>query len=278
MVSPAAKAASNSKFVPILGPDGGRPRLLLAEDSKAARVLTAALLSRMGCDVDAVEHGQDAVEYAQDGRYDLIMLDIEMPVLDGVAAAQQIRAMGGEAGRTPLMALSAFLADSAKSDSWRNTFDHAIPKPAGRDELRAAIQAILDARPPVVAVATAAAGIAEHGPEPVVDWEVASEMQAHLPRDQWLEIVMTAETEIMACLSAMRTDYITPGRRAHKIKGIAASFGLARLAAAARRLEGCGAADIRLLRSEADRMMALAVQSTDQLRTHCGLNRALRYG
>jgi CheY-like chemotaxis protein len=277
MVSIAAEATSNSKFLPILGPGGARPRLLLAEDSKAARVLTAALLSRMGCDVDAVEHGQDAVEYAQDSRYDLILLDIEMPVLDGVSAAQQIRAIGGDIGRTPLMALSAFLADSAKTDSWRNAFDHAMPKPAGRDELRAAIQAILDAKCGPTTPQRPDTHPA-HGEDPVIDWDVAGDIQANLPRDQWLEIVMTAETEIMACLTAMRSDCIAPGKRAHKVKGIAASFGLSRLAAEARRIEMCRPSDVRQLRLEADRMMSLTVKSTDQLRAHCGVNHVVRYG
>jgi CheY-like chemotaxis protein len=277
MVSTAAAAASNSKFLPILGPGGARPRLLLAEDSKAARILTAALLSRMGCDVDAVEHGQDAVDYALDSRYDLILLDIEMPVLDGVSAAQQIRAIGGDVGRTPLMALSAFLADSAKTDSWRNTFDHAIPKPAGRDELRAAIQAILDSKPGLTAPLVLDSHTA-HSDDPLIDWDVAGDIQANLPREQWLEIVMTAETEIMACLAAMRTDHVSPGKRAHKVKGIAASFGLSRLAAEARRLEASKPSDVRQLRHDADRMMSLTVKSTDQLRSHCGFNRVIQHG
>jgi len=261
----ATVAERSNKFIPIRGPGGTRPRLLLAEDSKAARILTAALLTRMGCDVDAVEHGQDAVEQAQGARYDLIMLDIEMPILDGVAAARQIRALGGDAGRTPLMALSAFLADSAKCSSWRNTFDHAIPKPAGREELRMAIQAILDSRldaldDPVLPVE------AQHRDEPLVDWEVAGEIQSQLPRGQWLEIVMTAETEVMAAATAMRTDNAAPHKRAHKIKGIAASFGLARLASEAKRLEVTLACNTSRLRDEANQLMRLTVSSMDKLR------------
>lgn len=277
MVSIAAKAAPNGKFIPIRGPGGMRPRLLLAEDSKAARVLTAALLSRMGCDVDAVEHGQDAVDRVQDTRYDLIMLDIEMPVLDGVSAALKIRALGGDASRTPLMALSAFLADSDQTDAWREAFDHAMPKPAGRDDLRTAIQAILDARPEGLERASPVALRADTS-EPIVDWDVAGEIQAHLPRNQWLEIVLSAEAEIMACLSAMRTDLIAPSKRAHKIKGIAASFGLKRLATEARRLESSKIFDFRQLRSEVEGMMKIVVLSTDHLRAHCGINRDLQYG
>ena len=92
-------------------PDGSRPRILFAEDSDTVRLITAALLRRMGCDVDAVEHGEEALDLASRQAYDLVLLDIEMPVMDGMIAAREIRALGGGAARTPLMALSAYLAD-----------------------------------------------------------------------------------------------------------------------------------------------------------------------
>src|SRR5207247_948659 len=77
---------------------------------------------------------------------DLILLDIEMPVMDGVIAAREIRALGGAAGATPLMALSAFLADTSKCGRWQETFDIALAKPAGRDDLRNAIQKALNCK------------------------------------------------------------------------------------------------------------------------------------
>ena len=125
-------------------PDGSQPRILLAEDSSAARILTTALLTRMGCQVDAVEHGEDAVMHAQLSCYDVIIMDIEMPVMDGVTAAQQIRALDGPTGRTPIVALSAFLADSRKASIWRKSFDINMAKPAGRDQLRQVIQTVID--------------------------------------------------------------------------------------------------------------------------------------
>ena len=123
--------------------DGSRPRILFAEDSDTVRQVTAALLRRMGCDVDAVEHGEEALLHARRQAYDLVLLDIEMPVMDGMIAAREIRALGGGAARTPLMALSAYLADWHKGGHWHECFDMALPKPAGRSELQHAIQKIL---------------------------------------------------------------------------------------------------------------------------------------
>ncbi|MGE3873645.1 MAG: response regulator [Parvibaculaceae bacterium] len=124
-------------------PDGSRPRILFAEDSETVRQVTAALLRRMGCDVDAVEHGEEALLHARRQVYDLVLLDIEMPVMDGMIAAREIRALGGGASRMPLMALSAYLADWHKGGQWHECFDMALPKPAGRSELHLAIQQIL---------------------------------------------------------------------------------------------------------------------------------------
>jgi CheY-like chemotaxis protein len=129
---------------PLRRPDGARPRVLFAEDSENARVLTTALLTWMGCDVDAVEDGEQALNQAGRSAYDLILLDIEMPIMDGLVAARSIRALGGAAASTPLMALSAFLADTSKCARWHEIFDLALAKPAGRDELRRAVARMLD--------------------------------------------------------------------------------------------------------------------------------------
>ncbi len=84
--------------------NGSRPRILFAEDSETVRQVTAALLRRMGCDVDAVEHGEEALFHARQQAYDLVLLDINMPVMDGMIAAREIRALGGGAARTVVVA------------------------------------------------------------------------------------------------------------------------------------------------------------------------------
>ena len=107
------------------------------------RVLTTAMLKAMGCLVEPVVHGEEALHCAVMQPFDLIILDIEMPVMDGITAARSIRKLGGAAARTPLMALSAFLADAMRQAEWSETFDIALPKPANRRELFAAVKAAL---------------------------------------------------------------------------------------------------------------------------------------
>jgi CheY-like chemotaxis protein len=127
--------------------DGQKHRVLYAEDQATARVVTTALLERMGFDVEAVEDGELAFEKAKVNAYDVILLDIEMPVMDGVTAARNIRAGTGPCRETPILAMSAFLADSTEHCVWRDAFDSALPKPANSNELQLAMQKVLSAFP-----------------------------------------------------------------------------------------------------------------------------------
>lgn len=140
-------AARGTRPLKLQAADGRRPRLLLAEDYEPVRIVTAAMLTGMGCDVDTAIHGEQAVRCAAETNFDVIVLDIEMPVMDGIAAARSIRGLPGPAATTPLMALSAFLADSGRIGGWHDTFDIALAKPAGRAELFSAVQAALEGSP-----------------------------------------------------------------------------------------------------------------------------------
>ena len=79
-------------------------RVLLAEDNPANRTLIAALVGSMGVSLDMVENGEEAVQAAAATAYDLILMDMQMPVMDGPAATRAIRASGDS---TPIVALTA---------------------------------------------------------------------------------------------------------------------------------------------------------------------------
>jgi CheY-like chemotaxis protein len=128
-------------------PDGQKRRVLYAEDQATARIVTTALLERMGFDVEAVEDGELAFEKAKQSVYDVILLDIEMPVMDGVTAARNIRAKADANKGVPILALSAFLADSTEHSVWRDAFDSALPKPANSNELHRAMHRALASKP-----------------------------------------------------------------------------------------------------------------------------------
>jgi len=222
--------------------DGSKPRVLLAEDSDAARILTAALLRRMGCQVDAVEHGEEALSHVQNFSYDLILLDIEMPIMDGVIAAREIRALGGAAGSTPLMALSAFLADTSKCGHWQETFDVALAKPAGRDDLRGAIQSALASKVHRNALGASSQPVSNASNEQLIDKLQMAQVKAHLSPLAWRQLVEAVAAEMRDTVKAIAFaqsagESGVVAQNAHRLKGIARSFAAPKLAHLAEQIE-----------------------------------------
>ena len=100
----AAAAATGSEEVVAL-PAG--LRVLMADDAPANRELVRIILEGWDVRLQTVENGAEAVQAAATGEYDLILMDVHMPVMDGMDATRAIRALAGAAGRVPVLALTA---------------------------------------------------------------------------------------------------------------------------------------------------------------------------
>ncbi len=109
-------------------------RVLLAEDNPINALLARTLLTRAGCVVTDVRDGEEAVTVAAAAAFDLILLDIRMPRLDGLAAAHHIRAGQGPSARAPIVALTADAGEEERARAFQAGMDDFITKPidAGR--------------------------------------------------------------------------------------------------------------------------------------------------
>jgi len=81
--------------------------ILLVDDHPMNRELGVLMLQILGCTVDVACDGREAIEAAKTGRYDAILMDLHMPVVDGLAATRAIRAMDGPMSQAPIIAMSA---------------------------------------------------------------------------------------------------------------------------------------------------------------------------
>jgi signal transduction histidine kinase/CheY-like chemotaxis protein len=110
-------------------------RVLLAEDNPINALLARTLLTRAGCIVTGAHNGEEAVAVAARGAFDLILLDIRMPRLDGFAAAELIRTGGGPSAATPIVALTADAGEEERAHAAKAGMDDFITKPIDANRL-----------------------------------------------------------------------------------------------------------------------------------------------
>ena len=121
-----------------------RGRVLLAEDGYDNRMLIGAFLSRLGLDYEVAENGAQAFQMALGAPYDLVLMDIQMPVMDGVRATELLRGAG--CGAT-IVALTANLMPGDVEHYLAAGCDACVGKPIDFEELGALLQRRLAARP-----------------------------------------------------------------------------------------------------------------------------------
>lgn len=139
-LSPAEAIVSDDRY----GDDTPSPeglRILVADDAAANRELAVAILGGLGVAVETVEDGAQAVEAARDGAYDLILMDVHMPVMDGLDATRAIRRLDGPAGRTPIVALTANVQPEQVQRCREAGMDDHVGKPIQVAELLRVIAA-----------------------------------------------------------------------------------------------------------------------------------------
>ena len=123
-------------------------RVLLAEDDAVNRRVAVGLLERLGCHVHAVENGRDAVETWRQGGWDVVVMDMQMPELDGLEATRLIREVEDQErlGPTPILAMTANTFAEDKEACLTAGMNDVVTKPATKSGLHAALVRLVEGR------------------------------------------------------------------------------------------------------------------------------------
>ena len=151
-----AKSVAGAEAAPVArpAPQERALRILAAEDIPTNQLVLRTIMQTFGVELDMVGNGREAVDAWSHHAFDLILMDIQMPEMDGIAATRAIRAAEAAEGRarTPIIAVSANAMAHQVSDYLAAGMDGHVAKPIELVKLHAAIEAALSAEPETMAV------------------------------------------------------------------------------------------------------------------------------
>ncbi|MGE5518102.1 MAG: ATP-binding protein [Bacteroidota bacterium] len=212
--------------------------VLLAEDNAINQMVARGFLHRAGHRAVVANNGLEAVELVRSGgRFDLVLMDMQMPEMDGLEATRAIRAMGGAAAGLPIIALTANAMRADEERCRAAGMNDFVAKPLDPDRLFAAMARALDG----VEAGSVANDRAPVDAHEMDDGELAL-IEHHIGREQMVEVLrlfLTAGGETCARLSDLGGDggFDDIRQLAHDLKGMAGYVGAVPLVAQAAAIE-----------------------------------------
>jgi CheY-like chemotaxis protein/HPt (histidine-containing phosphotransfer) domain-containing protein len=223
-----------------------RGHILVVDDNRANQVLAVRLLDWLGYSTDVAVNGREAVEATARQAYGAVLMDCQMPDMDGYQATAAIRRREGTAEHTPIIAMTAGVLPEDRARSLAAGMDDLIAKPISLDDIRETLARWLPPReeapvasgPADPALGTAATGSPAAAGEPHPGDEDWADTRSPL-LGQLLEAFLASARQDLARLRAAvdEADVVTMHRVAHHLKGGALIFGLDELAACCQAIE-----------------------------------------
>jgi signal transduction histidine kinase/CheY-like chemotaxis protein len=137
---------THPRNVPMAAAGGFAARILLAEDNQTNRLYARRLLERMGHHVEVAANGREAVMKALEQAYDVILMDCQMPEMNGYDATLEIRRSEGAGRRVPVVALTANALTGERERCLKVGMDDYIPKPFRREDLARVLEQVIGGR------------------------------------------------------------------------------------------------------------------------------------
>ena len=118
-----------------------KPKILVAEDDFANQRVATLFLQKLGYEADIAENGEEALSKAQASPYDLILMDCQMPLMDGFEATREIRNGDGPNRNVPIIALTANVVCGVNGDCIQAGMNDILNKPVQLEEMKSTLNA-----------------------------------------------------------------------------------------------------------------------------------------
>lgn len=245
--------------------------ILLAEDEPVNQLVAATMLRRAGHAVTVVGDGRAALEAVRGERYDLVLMDLRMPEMDGAEAVRRIRALPDRArARVRIVMLTASAVPADRDRCRAAGADAVLEKPLRIDDLQPVLERLfaIDAPPMKAEVAEPAPADA---PPPDFDAEAIRQMREHLPAERVSALIGSTVNTLRQYHATLADawaagDTATVGAMAHKIAGVSGIYGCMALRGVAQGLERAvetGDGDAADLRQRLDAAFAPALATLE---------------
>jgi diguanylate cyclase (GGDEF)-like protein len=221
-------------------------RVLIVEDNRTNQRVAIGMLERLGCEPQVAADGKEALESVTRQRFDLILMDCQMPQMDGYQTTQRLRALEGGGPRVPIIAMTANVQEGDAEKCLASGMDDYLPKPLKLDALWQKLQQWVGPGAPPHKAADVAdtAGAQADGELQPLDGEALSELRESVG-DSFAHMIEVFLEDTPACVeeierAAAEDDADKLCKSAHRLKGSVKTFGAERLAGIAKQLESLG--------------------------------------
>jgi signal transduction histidine kinase/DNA-binding response OmpR family regulator/HPt (histidine-containing phosphotransfer) domain-containing protein len=257
---PSVGRRRQKSYAAIRSVDFKGTKILLVEDNDINQQVAQEILHRMDLQVDIAENGLQALKKLEEAEYDIVLMDVQMPVMDGYEATKRIRSNPRWAN-LPVIAMTAHAMNEHRLKSNRAGMNDQINKPINPNELFATIAKYVKTRDLPTAIASQSAQPVDTAELrwPVIPGIILADGLGRVNgnRSLYKKILLRFRASNVDTTDKIKTalsigDYKTACRLAHTVKGVAATIGAIQLAAVAAEMEsvlikgGIGVDDISL--------------------------------
>lgn len=233
---PISSQLMQEHIQPLAKPEHLDVNILLVEDSQTNQMVATAMLEKLGSHITIANHGQEAVDLIQTHEFDLVLMDVSMPGMDGLQATRIIRSMGGKYATIPIIAMTAHAFAHDRDACFEAGMDDYLSKPLQRPQLFSVLakwanQAANDSVQNTQNQQQIAEEILDLSAKPLLSEDILSALTKETSPSlvkQLISIFLRESREHLECLPALVKDkkYIDAAKHAHAVKSSAGSIGL----------------------------------------------------